>query len=159
LLESVPGVVVKDIQAHLNDVKQPEGSKMYSMKGASILSTEYDEILFLDADNIPVRDPTFLFDHPSFRETGAVFWKDFWKTRPDNPIFKILELKCMDEFEQESGQILIKKRYPGVYKALSLAYFLQRNPDLYFRLILGDKDTFRLAWRALDMAYHMVERD
>jgi hypothetical protein len=155
-LESIPRVVTKNIAKIRSGIKAPEGSKMYNMKGAAIVTSEFDEILLLDADNIPVRDPTFLFDEPAFRETGAVFWKDFWKTRPDNAIYKILELECTDEFEQESGQILLKKSHPGVMKALSLSFFLQSKPELYFKLLLGDKDTFRLSWRALGLEYHMV---
>ena len=38
----------------------------------------------LDSDNIPVRDPAFLFDSFEFKELGAVFWPDYWKDQPEN---------------------------------------------------------------------------
>ena len=156
-METLPGVVTRDIQDYLTkDVSFEIGSKMYSMKGACMMATELDQVMFIDADNIPARDPTFLFETPAFKETGALFWKDFWKTRPDNHIFDLLEIECKDEYEQESGQIVIQKTFPGVYKALSLAYYFQSKPELYFKLLLGDKDTFRYAWRALNFSYHLV---
>ena len=70
------GVVTRDIQDYLTkDVSFEIGSKMYSMKGACMMATDFDQVMFLDADNIPARDPTFLFDSPAFKETGALFWK------------------------------------------------------------------------------------
>ena len=69
-----------------------------------------------------------------------------------------MDIECKDEYEQESGQIVIQKTFPGVYKALSLAYFFQSKPELYFKLLLGDKDTFRYAWRALNFSYHLVTK-
>lgn len=38
----------------------------------------------LDSDNIPARDPTFLFNSPEFRELGVVLWPDFFKDQPEN---------------------------------------------------------------------------
>ena len=130
--------------------------RLYSMKGAALILSRFDEILLLDADNVPARDPSFLFESDPFKETGALFWKDYWMTRCDNPIFKILELECIDENQQESGQLVIKKSSPGVLMALRLAFYMQQRVDVYSRLIHGDKDTFRFAWRYLNLPYHMV---
>jgi hypothetical protein len=46
-------------------------SKVFAVQHAP-----YEEVLFLDADNLPARDPSFLFDEPLYRQTGAVFWPD-----------------------------------------------------------------------------------
>ncbi len=43
-------------------------------------------ILYLDADNLPIADPTYLFAAQGFRETGAVFWPDMASTAAENPI-------------------------------------------------------------------------
>lgn len=32
---------------------------------------------------------------------------------------------------------------------------MQTQHEIYFRMMAGDKDTFRFAWRALGVAYHM----
>lgn len=128
----------------------------YEIKGLALLYTTLDEILFLDCDNIPIADPSVLFESDAYLETNALFWKDFWKTYPQNPIWQILDIPCTNEFEQESGQLVFKKSNPSVWRALNLAVYMQTHQELYFDLLLGDKDTFRLAWRALDIPYHMV---
>ena len=105
---------------------------------------------------MPFRDPTFLFDTAPFKETGAIFWKDFWKTKPENPIWKILDIPCDNEHEQESGQIVVDKTRPDTWKALNLALYMQVESRLYFKMLAGDKDTFKFSWRALGVPYHMV---
>lgn len=69
---------------------QKEDGRMWEMKGASILHSSFDQVLFLDTDNVPARDPTVLFDSQPFKETGAVFWKDFGKLGRNNAIWSIL---------------------------------------------------------------------
>ena len=48
----------------------------WAAKVRAILDAPFEEVLFLDADSYPCRDPGVLFDHPDYRETGAVFWHD-----------------------------------------------------------------------------------
>jgi alpha 1,2-mannosyltransferase len=156
-MESLANVSVKNAKDYgINHIFVPKGSRFYSMKGLALIHSDFDEILLLDADNIPAKDPTFLFNSPAFTETGAIFWKDYWTTRYDNPIFKILNLRCTNENEQESGQLMIKKSRPGVEKALSLAFYMQTEEKYFPKLLHGDKDTFRFAWRFLNLHYHMV---
>jgi hypothetical protein len=157
-LESIPGVKTRNLE----EVKQTTfqykktRNKMFEVKGAAILFSEFDQVLYLDSDNLPVRDPTFLFDSPAYKHTGAIFWKDFWKTHPSNPIWKIFGVPCRNEFEQESGQLLVDKRRPDTWRALNLAVWMQSERDIYFELVMGDKDTFRFAWKALHVPFHMV---
>lgn len=133
-----------------------DDGRKYQVKGAAIIHTKLDKVLLLDSDNVPLVEPSFLFDSPAFTETGAVFWPDYWKTLPDNPIWKIMDLECADEFEQESGQLLVDKAFPGVNRALHLAFFLQTRSSTYYSYLLGDKDTFRHAFRSLNQPYHMI---
>ncbi|TYZ69326.1 hypothetical protein PybrP1_006448, partial [[Pythium] brassicae (nom. inval.)] len=57
----------------------------FNSKVHAILRTQLDVVLFLDADNVPARDPTFLFAGAELAQHGAVFWPDFW--HPRNTIF------------------------------------------------------------------------
>jgi hypothetical protein len=160
-IEALEGVTVINVSDFMqgDDLQTSSDSKFFAMKGAALLYTTFDEVLLLDADNIPAKDPSFLFETASFRETGALFWKDFWMTQSSNPIYKILELDCVTEHQFESGQIVIKKSFPGVHQALSLAFYMQRNYDLYFNLFHGDKDSFRFSWRFFDVPYHQVRKN
>jgi hypothetical protein len=156
-LEAIPGAKTFDLKKLKSQFKFHRTThKMYEIKGAAILLSDFDQVLYLDSDNIPVRDPTFLFDTDAFKETNAVFWKDFWKTHPDNPIWSIMDIPCRDEFEQDSGQLLVNKQDQSTYQALFLAVYMQTHRDVYFTFLRGDKDTFRFAWKALQVSYHMV---
>ena len=49
--------------------------KQFHLKSAAIIYSEFKEILFIDSDNIPISDPTFLFSDPNYISTGTIFWK------------------------------------------------------------------------------------
>lgn len=51
----------------------------YQLKINSILLSSFEEVLFLDADNVPVRNPDGVFDSKGYSDTGVVLWKDYWK--------------------------------------------------------------------------------
>jgi hypothetical protein len=36
------------------------------------------QVLYLDADNFVLRDPSALFDTQEYKSTAAIFWPDFW---------------------------------------------------------------------------------
>lgn len=139
----------------------------FNTKIHAIINSELDQLLFLDADNIPTRDPTYLFtDSKAFNETGAVFWPDFWHPRHTifniherSPLWEMIGTPFVDMFEQESGQILIDKRQAKVSGALAvLEYFAFHEPNYFaiLNLLHGDKDLFRLAWMKTNTSFHMV---
>ena len=90
----------------------------YQLKINSILLSSFEEVLFLDADNVPVKDPDGIFDSPSFIDTGAVLWKDYWK-HSGAPILPYV-LGITDEASEvlieqsektvESGQLMWDKK-------------------------------------------------
>jgi hypothetical protein len=126
----------------------------WELKAYAALHSSFEEVLSLDADNVPVRDPTYLFDSPEFAATGAVFWPDFGRLGPDRAIWRICEVPYRDEPEFESGQMLIHKR--RCWRPLQLAMHLNEHSDFYYRFIHGDKETFHMAWRMLGAEYAMV---
>ncbi|KAI8368463.1 mannosyltransferase putative-domain-containing protein [Blakeslea trispora] len=129
--------------------------KQFQIKAAAIINSSFREVLYLDSDNVPVTDPSFLFDVQEYQATGALFWPDFWKTHGENKIFDVLNIECLDEWEQESGQMVIDKEKSWL--PLQLAWYMQKHSDVYFQFLNGDKDTFKYAWQALQFPYHMVE--
>lgn len=66
--------------------------------------------------------------------------------------------KCrMDEYEQESGQLLVDKT--RFWYHLQLASWLNNEHGAYYGgFLLGDKDTFRFAWHALKTKYAKPKR-
>ncbi|ETO84018.1 hypothetical protein F444_02028 [Phytophthora nicotianae P1976] len=136
----------------------------FSTKIHAVQHSKFENVLFLDADNVPVRDPTFLFETREFREHGAIFWPDFW--HPEKTIFNIqresllwelVDLPFVDMFEQESGQILINRRRAAIALEV-LMFFAYHRPSHFERLVLahGDKDLFRLAWMKTKTPFYMM---
>jgi Mannosyltransferase putative len=127
----------------------------WELKPFAMLHSPFQEVLLLDADNVPVLDPTFLFDTPEFRETGAIFWPDYGRLEPWYHIWSICEVPYRDEPEFESGQIVVDKA--RCWEALNLAMHYNDHSDFYYRHIHGDKETFHFAFRRLGKSYSMPE--
>lgn len=51
----------------------------YQLKSISLLVSSFQNVLFLDSDNIPVSNPDYLFASNLFEENGMVLWPDFWR--------------------------------------------------------------------------------
>ena len=134
--------------------RHPRGG--WELKRYAILHSPFEEVLLLDADNVPVADPTYLFDDPAYRQSGAIFWPDGMRTPPESPRWRIFNVPYRDELEQESGQILINKRQ--CWRALKLCNWYNEHSDYFYRVIYGDKDTFRFAWHRLEKPFAMPRR-
>jgi hypothetical protein len=127
----------------------------WPVKAYAIQNCRFKNVLLLDADNVPVRNPEYLFKSPEFKKTGAIFWPDFGRLAPTRSIWKICGVRYQDEPEFESGQILINKE--RCWKAMSLALWYNEHADFYYQHIHGDKDTFHMAFRKLNQPYSMPQ--
>lgn len=128
----------------------------WEVKPFSIIHSRFQEVLYLDADNVPIVNPEVLFDTPEYRETGAIFFPDFSWLREGDLIWRICGLDGHDEPAFESGQIVIDKA--RCWKALQVTMHLNEYSDFYYRYMYGDKDTFHMAWRKLRQPYAMPSR-
>lgn len=126
----------------------------YELKVYAILHSQFEEVLSIDADNVPVADPSSLFDHGEYMRTGAVFWPDYGRLAPTRRIWDICQVPYVDEPEFESGQVLVNKRRS--WKAINLAMHLNENSDFYYQHIHGDKETFHMAWRMLEQPFTLI---
>jgi hypothetical protein len=128
----------------------------WEIKPYSMLHSSFQEVLFLDADNVPIVDPTFLFETPEFRQTGAIFWPDYGKLAADRGIWKLCGVSYRDEPEFESGQIVVDKQKS--WSALCLTMWYNEHSDFFYHYIHGDKETFHIAFRKLNAPYVMPSR-
>lgn len=125
----------------------------YQLKTAAVMNSRFAEPLLLDSDNIPVVDPESLYESSIYKEYNTLFWPDIARTRPNNPMWAITNTKCrMDEYEQESGQLIVNK-HKYFYHLQLAAWFNNNNLEYYNKFMLGDKDLFRFAWHALKTKY------
>jgi FkbM family methyltransferase len=166
LAESLPGVTCRRVGA----------MRGWQAKVEAIMQSRFQEVLFLDSDQVPVKDPTCLFDAPEYRATGSVLWPDLpnkWGCDITEDAFKICDLpvpgrerlpnhsKPSDYRPVESGQLLIDKS--RAWQALSVCQYMNKRADFWYPepkgkrewLIYGDKSTFLLAWEMTKTPYVM----
>jgi len=130
----------------------------WELKSYALLHSPYREVLLLDADNVPVVNPEFLFNTPQFRATGAIFWPDYPQAASQKSlaIWRCFGLRRPDELEFESGQILLDKQ--RCWRALNLSWWINDHSDLFYQHLHGDKETFHLAFRKLRKTYSLVPK-
>ena len=147
--------------------RHPRRIAGWEAKVWAMMYSRFEEVLWLDADNVPARDPSFLFDAPEYRDTGAVFWPDFppegWSVT--TAAFEVARLPipgrtAMPQWRNptdyrpfETGQILVHK--PSHWRHLELTAAICDASDFWFPseykgranwYIYGDKDAFYLAF-------------
>lgn len=106
----------------INDLNKKISTKIngYQYKNLAFLVSNFENILFLDADNVPVHDPTPLFDSKVYRDTGLVIWPDAWG-RTTNPLYyDIAGLKVTDKIVR------------GRFKSQANKFSLNLNKDVPF---------------------------
>lgn len=95
----------------------------WELKCYALLHCSFQEVLLLDADNVPAVDPTFLFTSEEYARHGAIFWPDIGRHPPFQPVWHIAGVEYRDEPEIESGQIVVDKR--RCWRALNVAMHLR----------------------------------
>jgi hypothetical protein len=136
--------------------------RLYSweLKPYSIINSRFEKVLYIDADNMPLRDPEFLFSTEEFESTGAVFWPDRYMGRGEgtrwllSTAWEVCRVPFRDEPEIEAGQLVINKQ--KCWAGLQLTMHINEHSDFYYQYFYGDKDTFHLAWRRVGLDYSLV---
>ena len=71
-----------DVLVPMREIKGRE--KNFQIKVAAWVNSAFEEIIGLDSDVVPVRDPAYLFETAEYKRTGQIFWPDWWKTHRSN---------------------------------------------------------------------------
>jgi alpha 1,2-mannosyltransferase len=128
----------------------------FAKKPFSIYRSSFEQVLWLDCDNFPIRDPSFLFDDPEYRAKGSLFWRDVsgadrsTRWHASSKVWPLYNVPANDAEEFESGQLLINKT--KCWSELGLTLHFAAEGELYGSVVYGDKDMFRLAWQNLAAA-------
>lgn len=135
--------------------KKPRILNGWELKPFSIIHSRFEEVLFLDADCIPLINPEHLFDSAEYKSTGSIFWPDIPPHDRKEWLPAVVWENCgmayRDEVDFESGQMLINKK--ECWKPLQVTMWINEHSDYYYKFVFGDKSTYHLAWRGCGMNY------
>lgn len=127
----------------------------WELKPFSVLHSDFEEVMYLDADNIPAVNPEYLFDDPTYVKTGAMFWPDlppeFRTEWLPSVCWENIGMTYQDSVDFESGQFMINKA--KCYKELVVTMWMNEHSDWFYRFVYGDKSTYHLAWRKCETDY------
>ena len=127
----------------------------WELKVYAVLHSRFAEVFSLDADCYPVRDLTFVFDEPGYRETGAVFWPDVAHgPAPNWPAFGV---PSPERIPLETGQFVVNKR--ASWKPLNLAAWYCDRSDWSFLHGYGDKGALEVAWPACGQPFTLYHEE
>jgi alpha 1,2-mannosyltransferase len=137
--ETIPARVRQAFPGNVAFRALEESPPGFAIKPQALWTSRFDRCLWLDADNLPLRNPAFLLRASS----PARFWPDAFRTSSPEAIAAIA--RPVGEVELESGQMMIATR--ACARALWLARELNgRHRQAIYAHLFGDKDTWRLAW-------------
>lgn len=166
-------VTVVNLDERIKDMPVPPPRMMggWEAKIWAIQFSPFRNVLFLDADQCPPVDPTYLFDDQRFKECGAILWPDI----PDHcdirkEAFSILKLPTplnsrlpkhknpSDYRSIESGQLLFDKT--KCWETLSLIRFIADHSDFWWKsqaYFFGDKSSYYLGFERMRTPYLVPE--
>lgn len=151
------GVVCRDGRSHRkNSQGKPKPQSPlggFELKPYAILHSQFREVLLIDADNVAVRNPEYLFELAEYLDYGAIFWPDYGRLSRSREIWNVCGVSFHDEPEFESGQIVVDKL--RCWESLQLTLWYNEHSDFFYKYIHGDKDTFHMAFRKVGQPYAM----
>ncbi|KAF4993115.1 hypothetical protein FGRMN_6730 [Fusarium graminum] len=123
----------------------------FQYKALSIIFSSFQDILFLDADAFPIRNPDHLLTAEPYNSHGLVTWPDFWVPTISPLFYEIagaqMPNRTIDSRCSESGVMLYNKARHADSLLLA-AYYNFYGEKFYYQLHSqgawgsGDKETF-----------------
>lgn len=157
----------------------------YQVKTLGILVSSFDNVIFIDSDNMPLRNVEQLVHQEPYVSTKYVIWPDVWYRTTSPAYYDIAGLELGDrvrgdlemtdtsesplhdlqgaipDSSSESGQLAVSKN--AHYRDLLLAtYYNLYGFDIYYPLLTqggpgqGDKETFIAAAHALNSTVYQI---
>lgn len=124
--------------------------KGWATKVYAILESEYEENLWIDSDNFPIRNCLDLFSDDEYISKGSLFWRDVYSIdRADqywtgSDFWRLFNVPANDGEPFESGQFLINKS--KCWKQFGMMVYYTDNANIYYQCG-GDAECWRMAWQ------------
>jgi len=115
----------------------------WPLKPYAIAQSRFREVLYLDADTVPLIDPCCVFDWAEYRDSGLLLWPDAIDLNSSNSIWRATGLEPRTCASIDTSAILVDKN--RAWPVLKLAVLLNEHVEEVYHAIYGDKDTFLIA--------------
>src|SRR5262249_4101219 len=115
----------------------------WPLKPYAIAYSRFREVLYLDADTVPLVDPLQAFDWARYHEGGFLLWPDIIELKASNPIWHKIGLEGRARISIDSGVLAVDKE--RAWDIVKFAVMLNEHIEEVYAAIHGDKDTFLLA--------------
>lgn len=96
------------------EIFEENNFKGYQYKSLALAFSSFEDVILLDADNSPLRNPTELFDSAPFKETGLILWPDFWKRTTKPAYYDIIGFDIDDTKVRDLGYHEYGRKYKSV---------------------------------------------
>lgn len=126
----------------------------WPLKPYAIAQSRFREVLYLDADTVPLADPQAAFEWAAYREHGLLMWPDVVDLTASNPVWARLGLESGARVSIDSGIIVADKA--RMWDVLDLAILFNEHHDELYDKVYGDKDTFLLGALLLKRGFGVV---
>lgn len=126
----------------------------WPLKPYAIAQSRFREVLYLDADTVPLVDPQTVWRWKEYQENGLMLWPDQIDIKVSNPIWAKLGLTPSERMSVDSGIIVADKA--RVWDILDLAVLMNEYCEDVYDLLHGDKDTFLIAALLLNRGFALV---
>lgn len=141
----------------------------YQLKALALALSSFDDVLLLDADNLPIERPEHLLNSEPFLSKGFVSWPDYWANTASPQFYEISSQtvpRTSERAASDAGQLLLSKGKHAPTLLLIL-YYNHYGPSHYYKLLSQspgvegandetDKETYLAAAMSLNASFHTV---
>lgn len=126
----------------------------WPLKPYAIAQSRFREVLYLDADTVPLVDPQVAFEWKEYRDSGLLLWPDKVDITKNNPIWARLGLAAVERASINSGLMLVDKA--RIWDVLDLTVLMNEHWDEIYDILHGDKDTFLVSAQLLNRTFGFI---
>jgi len=107
--------------------------------------TTFQQVLYLTSDNLPLQDPSILFNSTQFQQHGFLIWPDFWHDLWMWPaVYRLLGLQAPweeDPLALAAGPVNYCLTGHGTMTCWNGSGVINTHAELVYKCVVGDKDT------------------
>ncbi|AMD20336.1 HDL408Wp [Eremothecium sinecaudum] len=101
--------------------------KSYQNKAVALLASSFKEIIFIDADNIPLMNLDNVFDSVPYKENGLILWPDIWNRMTSPSFYELAGISV--NFTRRARFYSDDVNPPNMFTALDLDDIEQYNKE------------------------------